>query len=74
MEALHYRFFTKDHFEEILHESGFEIINRNSEGHLPFVDIEPWRTLLRRKRVHHYIPKFLESLFAIHFVWLCRKK
>jgi SAM-dependent methyltransferase len=27
MEALHYRFFTKDHFEEILHESGFEIIN-----------------------------------------------
>lgn len=72
-EGTHYRFFTKDHFEEILNDSGFKIVKRNSEGHIPFVDIEPWRTIFKRKRIQHHIPEFLEALFAIHFVWLCKK-
>lgn len=72
-EGTHYRFFTKDHFEEILNDSGFEIEKRNSDGHIPFVDMEPWRTIFRRKRIQHHIPEFLEALFAIHFIWLCKK-
>ncbi len=73
MEGFHYRFFTKDHFEEIIRKSGFDIIKRNSVGHFPLVNMEPWRTLFKRKRIHHYIPEPFESLFAINFVWLCKK-
>lgn len=73
-EGVHYRFFTKDHFEEIIQKAGFEITGRNSIGHYPFVNMEPWRSILRRKRVHHYVPESMESLFAINFVWLCRKR
>ncbi len=73
-EGTHYRFFTKDHFEEILDRAGFRIVGRISIGHLPFVNMEPWRTIARRKRIGHYVPDALESLFAINFVWLCVKK
>lgn len=72
-EGVHYRFFTKEHFEEVLTGAGFVIEKRRSLGHLPLVDREPIRSVLRRKRVHHYVPESLESLFAINFVWLCRK-
>lgn len=73
-EGVHLRFFTKEHFETILKDSGFDIIKRNSVGHFPIINNEPWRTILERKRIHHYIPEFLESLFAINFVWLCKKQ
>lgn len=73
-EGNHVRFFTKEHFEAILRDSGFDIIKRNSVGHLPLINNEPLRSILKRKRIHHYIPEFLESLFAINFVWLCKKQ
>ena len=72
-EGIHYRFFTKDHFEEILRKSGFKIIKRNSDGHYPLTDIEPFRTCFKRKRIIYHIPCFLESYFAITFIWLCKK-
>lgn len=73
-EGVHLRFFTKEHFEAILKDSGFYIIKRNSVGHFPLINNEPCRTILKRKRIHHYIPESLESLFAINFVWLCKKQ
>jgi 2-polyprenyl-3-methyl-5-hydroxy-6-metoxy-1,4-benzoquinol methylase len=73
MEGMHYRFYTKDQFEEMLKVAGFRIIKRNSLGHLPFGDIKALRKVCGVNNVRHYIPKFLESLSAINFIWLCKK-
>ncbi len=73
MEGRHYRFYTKDQFEEMLAEAGFEIIKRNSLGHLPFADNKILRKILGAQNILHYIPESLESHFAINFIWLCKK-
>lgn len=73
MEGIHYRFYTKDQFEEMLSGAGFEVIRRNSIGHLPFGDIRILRKIFGVKNIRHYIPEFLESLCAINFIWLCKK-
>ena len=73
MEGTHFRFYTKDQFEEMLREAGFKIIKRNSIGHLPLGDLKTLRKALGVKKVRHYIPKSLEGPFAINFIWLCEK-
>lgn len=73
MEGMHYRFYTKEQFEEMLKVAGFKIIKRNCIGHLPFGDLKILRKIFGVKNVRHYIPEFLESLCAINFIWLCKK-
>ncbi len=73
MEGIHYRFYTKDQFEEMLTDAGFEIIKRNSFGHVPFGDNQLLRKILGVKNIRHRIPESMEGLCAILFVWLCRK-
>jgi hypothetical protein len=73
MEGMHFRFYTKDQFEEMLQAAGFKIINRNSVGHIPFGDMKPLRKILGVKNVRHRIPESMEHLCAINFIWLCEK-
>lgn len=73
MEGEHYRFFVKAQLEALLAAKGFQIVGRNSSGHLPLMDGRWVRKLLRRKRVLCRIPEWLESGFAINFVWLAER-
>lgn len=73
MEGDHYRFFVKVQLEALLAAGGFRIVDRNSSGHLPLMDGRWMRRLLRRKRVLCRVPEWLESGFAINFVWLLER-
>jgi hypothetical protein len=57
----------------LLAAQGFRIVNRNSSGHLLLMDGRWMRRFLRRQRVLCRIPEWLESSFAINFVWLAER-
>jgi SAM-dependent methyltransferase len=73
MEGEHFRFFVKGQLESVLAATGFQVMARNSSGHLPLMDGRWVRSLLRRTRVLCRVPEWLEPSCAINFVWLAQR-
>jgi SAM-dependent methyltransferase len=74
LDRTHFRFFDLHSSEELLHESGYEILKRRCDGRFPL--IKPFRPILgsMSHRIDRFTSEFHPGLFAMQFLYLANIK